>query len=167
MYIFVIPNTCYYIPFYFHLLFHPHPYTLGNHIALHLFLFLCLLDLVFLLFSSPLTLVFFRVTIPLKHSSTVHMAFAINAVAHLAKNLPAIQETLVQSLGQEDLLEKGTATLSIIVAWRIPWTEEPSRLQSMGSQRVDTTELLSVSCFSHDFLHSCSFTCTNMWNWAI
>ena len=52
------------------------------------------------------------------------------------KNLPAKQEMLVQSLGQEDPLEEGVATHSSILAWRIPWTEEPSRLQSMGSQRV-------------------------------
>ena len=56
-------------------------------------------------------------------------------VAQMVKNLPAIQETQVQSLGQEDPLEKGMATHSSI-AWRIPWTEEPGGLQSMGSQRV-------------------------------
>ena len=48
------------------------------------------------------------------------------------KNLPAIQETRVQSLGQEDPLEKGMATHSSILAWRIPWTEESGGLQSMG-----------------------------------
>ena len=52
------------------------------------------------------------------------------------KNLPAMQETWVQSLGWEDPLEKGTAAHSSILAWRIPWTEEPGGLQSMGSQRV-------------------------------
>ena len=50
--------------------------------------------------------------------------------------LLAMQETWVQSLGQEDPLEEGTATHSSILAWRIPWTEEPGRLQSIGSQRV-------------------------------
>ena len=54
----------------------------------------------------------------------------------MVKNLHAMQETQVQSLGQEDSLEKGIATHSCILAWRIPWTEEPSGLQSMGSQRV-------------------------------
>ena len=54
----------------------------------------------------------------------------------MVKNLPAVQETRVQSLGQEDPLEKGMATQSSMLAWRIPWTEEPSGLQSMGSQRV-------------------------------
>ena len=57
----------------------------------------------------------------------------------VAKNLPAMQETKVRSLGQEDLLEKKMATHSGILAWRIPWTEEPGRLQSMGSQELDTT----------------------------
>ena len=54
----------------------------------------------------------------------------------VVKNLPAMQETQVQSLGWEDPLEKGVATLSSILAWRIPWTEESGRLQSTGSQRV-------------------------------
>ena len=54
----------------------------------------------------------------------------------IVKNLPAMQKTQVQSLGQEDPLEKGMATQSSILAWRIPWTEEPGKLQSMGSQRV-------------------------------
>ena len=60
-------------------------------------------------------------------------------VAQTVKNLPAVQEPQVQSLGWEDPLEKGMATHSRILAWRIPWTEEPSRLWSMGSQR-DMTE---------------------------
>ena len=57
-------------------------------------------------------------------------------VAHTVKNLPAMQETQVLSLGWEDILKKGMATHFSILAWRIPWTEEPGRLQSMGSQRV-------------------------------
>ena len=54
----------------------------------------------------------------------------------LVKNLPAMQETQARSLGQEDPLEEGMATHSGILAWEIPWTEEPGVLQSMGSQRV-------------------------------
>ena len=54
----------------------------------------------------------------------------------MVKNLPLVQETWVQSLGQEDLLKKGKATHSSILAWRIPRIEEPGRLQSMGLQRV-------------------------------
>ena len=57
-------------------------------------------------------------------------------VAQKVTNLPAMQETWVQSLSQEDPLEKGMVTPSSILAWRIPWTEELGRLQSMGSQRV-------------------------------
>ena len=52
------------------------------------------------------------------------------------KNPLAMQETWVQSLGQEDPLENGMATHSSVLAWRIPWTEEPSGVQSMGLQRV-------------------------------
>ena len=54
----------------------------------------------------------------------------------MVKNMPTTQETWVRSLGQEDPLEKGMATHSSIPAWRIPWTGEPGRLQSMGLQRV-------------------------------
>ena len=59
-------------------------------------------------------------------------------VAQMAKNLPAMQETRFQSLGWTDTLEKGMATHSSILAWRIPWTEEPGGLQSMGSQKCWT-----------------------------
>ena len=58
------------------------------------------------------------------------------SVAQMVKNLPAIRETPVQSLGREDPLGKGMATHSSILAWKIPWTERPGGLQSMGSQRV-------------------------------
>ena len=54
----------------------------------------------------------------------------------MVKNLPAMQEIRVQSLGWEDLLEKGMATQSSILAWRIPWAEELGRLQSMRSQKI-------------------------------
>ena len=57
-------------------------------------------------------------------------------VAQRVKNLPAMQETWVQSLGWEDPLEKEIATCSSILAWRISWMEEPGGLQSMGSQRI-------------------------------
>jgi len=57
-------------------------------------------------------------------------------VAQRVKRLPAVQETGVQFLGPEDPLEKEMAILSSTVAWKIPWTEKPGRLQSMGSQRV-------------------------------
>ena len=54
----------------------------------------------------------------------------------MVKNLPAMQQAPVRSLGQENPLEKGMATLSSTLAWRIPWTEEPGRLQSVWLQRV-------------------------------
>ena len=57
-------------------------------------------------------------------------------MAQTVKNLPAMWETQVQSLGWEDALEKEMATHSSILAWRSPWTEQPGGLQSMGSQRV-------------------------------
>ena len=57
-------------------------------------------------------------------------------MAQMVKNLPAIQETWIQSLSQEDPLEKEMATHPSVLAWRIPWTEEPSRLQSIELQRV-------------------------------
>ena len=58
----------------------------------------------------------------------------------MVKNLPAIQETWVRSLGWEDPVEEGMATNSSILAWKIPWTEEPGGLQSMGHKESDTTE---------------------------
>ena len=57
-------------------------------------------------------------------------------VAQTVKSLPAVWETQVRSLGQKDPLEKAMATYSSILAWKIPWTEEPGKLQSMGSQRI-------------------------------
>ena len=57
-------------------------------------------------------------------------------VVQMVKNLPAMQETRVQSLSQKDPLEKEMTTHPSILAWRIPWTEEPGKLQSMGSQRI-------------------------------
>ena len=60
----------------------------------------------------------------------------VSILAQLVKNLPAVQETWVRSLGWEDLLEEEMATHSSTLAWKIPWMEEPGRLQSMGSQRV-------------------------------
>ena len=57
-------------------------------------------------------------------------------MAQMVKNPPAVQEAWIQSLGQEDPLEKGMVTHSSILAWKTPWTEEPGRLQFMVSQRV-------------------------------
>ena len=74
--------------------------------------------------------------------------FTTSLVAERVKHLPTMQETQVQILGQEDLLEKELITHSSILAWKIPWMEKPGRLQSMGSQRVGhnwaTSLLLSL-----------------------
>ena len=66
----------------------------------------------------------------------LQMEIGASLVARSVKNLPERQETQVQSLGWTDLLEKNVATHSSILAWRIPWTEEPGMLQSIGFQRV-------------------------------
>ena len=63
----------------------------------------------------------------------------VSLIAQLVKNLPAMQETWVRFLGQEDPLEKEMAIQSSILAWKIPRTEDPGRLQSMGLQESDTT----------------------------
>ena len=68
--------------------------------------------------------------------SSVLLVQGTSLVAQMVKCLPTMPETWVQSLGQEDLLEKEMATHSSIIAWKIPWMEEPGRLQSMGSQKV-------------------------------
>ena len=66
-------------------------------------------------------------------------ATRLSLVAQLVKNPPAMQETKLPSLGGENPLEKEMATHSSILAWRIPWTEEPARVQSVGSQESDMT----------------------------
>ena len=61
-------------------------------------------------------------------------------LAQMVRNLPAMQETWVQYLGWEDPLEKGMATHSDVLVWRIPWTEDPGKLQFVGCKELDTTE---------------------------
>ena len=75
---------------------------------------------------------------PLEKEMATHSSIfpRLCMMAQMVKNLPAMQETRVQSLNPEDSLEKEIATHSSIFAWRIPWTQEPDRLQSMGLQRV-------------------------------
>ena len=71
----------------------------------------------------------------------------------MVKHLPTMQDTWVQSLGQEDLLEKEMATHSSILAWKIPWTEEPGSLQSMGLQRVGHELATSLfTSLSHPYM---------------
>ena len=70
----------------------------------------------------------------------MYMCVGASLVAQLIKNPPKIWETWVESLGQEDSLEKEMTTHSSILAWKIPWMEEPGRLQSMGLKELDRTE---------------------------
>ena len=72
----------------------------------------------------------------LQHLTLIRIESRASLVTQAAKNLPAMQETQVQSLCQEEPLEKGMATHSSILIWGTPWTEEPDGLQSMGLQRV-------------------------------
>ena len=90
-------------------------------------------QILFLFFSPP----------PPANSISNCIELWASLVAQRLKHLPAMQETWVRSLGRKDPLEKAMAIHSSILAWRIPWTEEPGGLQSMGSQRVDTTERLN------------------------
>ena len=75
--------------------------------------------------------------------------FGASLVAQTVKNLPAMQETRVQSLGWEDPLEKEMATHSRILAWEIPWTVEPGGPQSLVSQRVGHTHTFMIYCHSY------------------
>ena len=77
--------------------------------------------------------------------------FGGSQAAQMVKNLPAMQKTWVWSLGQEDPLEKETATHSSILTWRIPWTEKPGRLQSMGLQRVGHDWVTSIKDYIYSF----------------
>ena len=75
----------------------------------------------------------------------IFLEYRVSLVAQMVKNLPAVKETQVQSLGQEDSQEKKMATHFSILAWRIPWTEEPGGLQSMGLQRVQGCKELDTT----------------------
>ena len=83
--------------------------------------------------------------------------------AQLLKNPPAMQKTLVHFLGGEDPLEKGMATHSSMLAWRIAWTKEPGRLQSMGSQRVGQDWVAKHTVYAH--IHTHTHTYMNWHRW--
>ena len=87
-------------------------------------------------FTAMLHVIHLSVTSKSDKSSGHPELVPSSLVAQMVKNLPAVQETWVRSLGQEDPLEKEMAIHSKTIAWKIPWTEETGRLQSMGSQRV-------------------------------
>ena len=84
------------------------------------------------------------------YTSISDMSFT--PILFYTKNLPAMQETRIWPLGQEDLLEKGKATHSSIFAWKIPWTEEPDRLSPQSSKEFDTTEWLTVLLLAKLFI---------------
>ena len=97
-----------------------------------------------------------RVYLFTHHLKSIFCLFLSFAVAQTVKRLPAMQETWVRSLGQEDALEKEMATHSSTLAWRIPWTKEAGGLQSMESQRVGhnwatSLSLSLLSLFSTDY----------------
>ena len=83
--------------------------------------------------------ILYLLTLNINICDTRLRVFVASLRAQSVKNLLAMQEIQVQFLGQEDPMEKEMSTHSSILAWRIPWTEEPSRLQSMGSQESNTT----------------------------
>ena len=89
----------------------------------------------------------------------MHVPLGASLVTQTVKNPPAVQKIWVQSLGQEEPLEKGMATHSSFLAWRIPWTEEPGGLQFLGSQRVrhnwatDTFTLLHYAILPYILNH--------------
>ena len=87
--------------------------------------------------ESPTQVTVTSTQLPLSGSSYIPSRASL--VTQMVKNLPAIQETQVQSLDQEDPLERGMATQSSVLTWRIPWTEEPGRLQFMGSYKLNST----------------------------
>ena len=78
-------------------------------------------------------------------------------VAQMVKRLPTMPETRVQSLDCEDPLEKEMAAHSSILAWKIPWMEEPGRLQSMGHKESDTTERLHFTSLHYNYLYTLAF----------
>ena len=80
-------------------------------------------------------------------SPKLYIYILTSLVDQMVKNLPAMQETQVWSMGQEDPLEKEIATHSSIIVWRIPWTEKPHGLQSTGSQRVEHDWVTNTSTF--------------------
>ena len=81
-----------------------------------------------------------RAGFPILLIRPVYIGHYASLVVQMVKNLPAMQETQVRSLGQEDPLEKGMATHSSILAWRVPWTKEPGGYSPWGDKESDTSE---------------------------
>ena len=95
-------------------------------------------DILVLYFEKQMYLTWVRLGIAnyILQAKPSQLPFLVNKVAQTVKRLSTMRETWVRSLGREDPLEKEMAIHSSAIAWKIPWTEEPGRLQSMGSQRV-------------------------------
>ena len=104
-------------------------------------------------------------SVPLSIFSFLIAFLGVSLVAQIVKNLPEMLAIWVLSLGQEDPLEEGMATHSSILAWRIPWTEEPGELQSMGSQRVrhdwGTNTFTFITLWRREFLKA------SFWHWLV
>ena len=123
-------------------------------------IYIYLIHFAFILTSMPLwtCIFFFLFIVSLRYLLYAHHCWAwVSQVALEIKNLPASVEELrdaVWSLGGEDLLEEGMATHSSILAWRIPWTKEPGRLQSKGSQRIrhDWSHLALMHCWAWNYI---------------
>ena len=97
----------------------------------------------------------------LKWEKKVSLCIFMGLVAQMVKNLPSMQETQVQSLDWEDPLEKKMATRPSILAWEIPWTEEPGRLKSIGSQRVGHDWVTNTFTFLHLYSKDLGFWADN------
>ena len=98
-------------------------------------------------------------------SPCIRLCIRASLVAQLLKNLPAMQKTWVWSLGWEDPLGEGMATHSSILAWRIPWTEEPVGLQSMGSQRVRQDWEIKTGYAFNGTLHEVTSSKSENFSW--
>ena len=95
-----------------------------------------------------------------------HPSYGASLIAQSVKNLPAVQETWALSLGWEDPLEKEMATHSSILAWKIPWTEEPGGLQSMGSQKSWNNWATNTSTSTHLMIIQWKWQiCWRIWIW--
>ena len=101
-------------------------------------MYICIHKYAYILFHNTFSNLLFKEFPGGQVVTHMYIQYGASLVAQMVKNLPAMQAIQVPSLGWEDHLEKGMVTHSSILAWRIPWTEEPSGLQSMGSQKSQT-----------------------------
>ena len=142
-----------------------------NHLVTGVFRWSALLS--FLLLSQYWKVKFWTINLRCIKQDWIHLCLRSSLVAQMVKRLSIMRETWVWSLGREDPLEKEMAIHSSTIAWKIPWTEEPGRLQSMGSQRVGQDGATSRSlpgslvptvclCFSSQMEEGCMQRCPEM-----